>query len=90
MNAQRSTRRHLTVRDLPAEVADALEDEKRRRGTSLNRTVIDLLAQGLGGAPPAGAATGWRRLAGTWSAADLARFEEAIAPAEGIDEELWR
>jgi hypothetical protein len=90
MNAQRSIKRHLTVRDLPPEVAEALEDEKRRRGTSLNRTVIDLLAQGLGVTSAGRRSNGLARLAGTWTAAELARFEEAVAPAEGIDEELWR
>jgi len=39
---------HLTVRNLPDELAAALEKEKRRRGTSLNQTVIDLLRQSLG------------------------------------------
>jgi plasmid stability protein len=39
---------HLTVRNLPDELAAALESEKRRRGTSLNQTVVDLLRQSLG------------------------------------------
>ena len=30
------------------------------------------------------------RLAGTWTAEDLARFEAAVASTEEIDEELWR
>lgn len=65
-------------RPLPPEVAEALEREKRRRGQSLNRTVIDLLAQALA------------RLAGGWSAEELAAFEEAVAPFEQVDDELWR
>lgn len=78
----------LTIRNLPPDVAEALEREKRRRGRSLNRTVIDLLSQGLGvsGVRSNGLAT----LAGSWSEADLRNFEEAVAPLEEIDLELWR
>lgn len=45
------TASHLTVRNLPGELAAALEKEKRRRRTSLNQTVIDLLRQSLGVSP---------------------------------------
>ena len=38
----------ITIRNVPPEVARALEREKQRRGASLNRTVIELLSQGLG------------------------------------------
>jgi plasmid stability protein len=79
---------HLTVRNLPAEVSAALSREKRRRGTSLNRTVIDLLRQslGVGGTRSNGLA----RLAGTWTAADERRFLAKIRPFEEIDFELWK
>jgi plasmid stability protein len=77
----------LTIRNLPQEVAKALEQEKRHRGRSLNQTVIDLLAQGLGvGAPRS---NGLARLAGSWSAEELAAFDAAVAPFEQIDDELW-
>jgi hypothetical protein len=82
--------RYLTVRDVPPDLAAALDDEKRRRGTSLNQTVLDLLGQGLGVTPAARRSNGLARLAGTWTAEDLARFEAAVADAETIDEELWR
>ena len=35
----------LTIRNLLPALADALDREKRRRGRSLNQTVIDLLGQ---------------------------------------------
>lgn len=38
----------LTVRGVTTELGRALNDEKRRRGTSLNQTVLDLLGQSLG------------------------------------------
>ena len=78
----------LTIRNLPDDIAEALEEEKRRRGGSLNQTVIDLLSQGLGvGAPRT---NGLARLAGTWTADEHRRFEEAVAPFETVDDDLWR
>ena len=82
--------KHLTIRNIPPRVAKELEKEKKRRGESLNQTVIDLLSQGLGVQPGEVRRNGLKRLAGTWSAEDLRRFEEAIAPLEELDEELWR
>ncbi len=81
--------RHLTVRNLPQEVAHALKDEKRRRGLSLNQTVIELLGQGLG-VSDLHRSNGLAQLAGSWSAADLTEFEAAIADTKRIDEEMWR
>ena len=54
--------KHLTVRNLPPEVAEALKREKRRRGESLNQTVIELLSQGLGVGEPR--SNGLARVAG--------------------------
>ncbi len=80
--------KHLTVRNLPPEVAAALALEKARLQLSLNQTVIELLRQSLG--VERKRSNGLARLAGTWTAEEHARFEEAITPAEQIDEELWR
>lgn len=81
---------HLTVRNLPSNLAEALRKEKRRRGISLNQTVIDLLAHSLGVTPQARRSNGLARLAGTWTAEELDRFEAAVAMTEEIDEEIWR
>ena len=81
--------RHLTVRNVPSDLAEALEREKRRRRTSLNRTVIDLLRQTLGVGIEA-PRNGLERLAGGWTDEDLQRFEEATEEFERIDEEHWR
>jgi plasmid stability protein len=80
--------RTLTVRNVPPEVAEALEREKRRRGESLNQTVIELLTQGLG--VGTARSNGLARLAGRWSEEEFQEFERAVAPFEEIDEELWR
>ena len=38
----------MTIRNVPKELTAALEREQRRRGTSMDQTVIDLLREGLG------------------------------------------
>lgn len=80
--------KNLTIRGIPDEIAAALEKEKRRRGESLNQTVIDLLSQGLG--VGAARSNGLARLAGTWSDKEYRAFKDATAPLEHVDEELWR
>lgn len=82
--------RHLTVRNVPAELAHALLAEKARRGESMNKTVIDLLRRSLGLVPDAPYQNGLGRLAGDWSDADLREFEGNTKMFDQIDEELWR
>lgn len=77
----------LTIRNLPPPVAQALERERARRGTSLNQTVIDLLSTGLGVGGPR--SNGLAALAGRWDEEDLRRFDEAVAPFAEPDPELW-
>ncbi len=80
--------RTLTIRNVPPEVAEALEREKRRRGESLNQTVIELLGQGLGVGGTR--SNGLAALAGGWDEEEFRRFESAVAPFEEIDAGLWR
>lgn len=82
--------KHLTIRNIPPDLSAALEREKRQRGASLNRTVIELLAQALGVGAAKRRRNGLRSLAGTWSKRDLREFEEAVRNGERIDDELWR
>lgn len=81
--------KHLTVRNVPEDLARALIAERRRKGESLNQTIIELLRRALG--VDAGAYdNGLGALAGTWSEEDHAAFEEATKCFEVIDEDLWR
>lgn len=77
----------LTIRNLPPALAEALEQEKRRRGKSLNQTVIDLLGQGLGSEGLR--SNGLSRLAGGWREEEYREFEQATAQFEAVDEDLW-
>jgi len=80
--------KNLTIRGVPDKVAAALEREKRRRGESLNQTVIDLLSQGLG--VGAERSNGLARLAGSWDESEYLEFKQAVAPLESVDDELWQ
>jgi hypothetical protein len=80
----------LTIRNVPKRLAEALEREKRRRGRSLNQTVLDVLSGGLGVGTAGERRNGLRQFAGTWTEADRQEFERAIAATEQIDPELWR
>src|SRR5687767_3165098 len=81
--------KHLTVRNVPEDVARALAAERRRSGESLNQTIIELLRRALD-ANPFAPDNGLGALAGTWSAEEHAEFEEATRCFEAIDEDLWR
>jgi hypothetical protein len=81
--------KHLTIRGVSPDLQEALEAEKKRRGTSLNQVVLQLLRQSLGlGAESYG--NGLRQFAGTWNQKDLAAFETNIEVFEQIDEALWK
>jgi hypothetical protein len=76
----------LTIRNVPPELVAALESEKRRRGVSLNQTVLDLLQSSLGVRASRG--NGLARLAGTWSEADHQAFLQNIAGFSEFDTQL--
>ena len=80
----------MTIRNIPSELAQALDKERRRRGLSLNRTVLALLGNALGVQNAATRSNGLRQLAGTWSEAEYRQFEQAVAPFGEIDEAMWR
>lgn len=80
----------MTIRNVSADLAAALEEEKSRRGLSLNRTVLALMKEALGVSDEAERSNGLRRLAGTWTEDEFLEFEEAVRPFREIDEELWR
>ena len=88
MNARPAS--HLTVRNVPPDLARALEQEKLRRGTSLNRTVLDLLAQALGVAATSEYDNGLGDFAGGWTQEEYEAFEKTVSVFEKVDEELWR
>ena len=79
----------MTIREVSEELAAALETEKRRRGLSLDRTVLSLIEEALGISEGKPRSNGLSRLAGTWSEDEFRRFEDAVAPLGEIDRDLW-
>lgn len=88
MQRPETTLKTLTIRNLPPDLAEALEKEKRRRGESLNQTVIGLLSQGLGVGVTR--SNGLAALAGNWSDDEFRDFERAVELFEEVDPELWQ
>ena len=80
----------MTIRNVSSDIATALDAERRRRGLSLNRTVLALLREALGISGARGRGNGLARLAGTWSEDEYREFEQAVAPFAEIDEDLWK
>ena len=83
-----ATTAHLTIRGIPADLAIALEQEKRQNGQSMNQTVINLLSQSLG--VRCTRTNGLAKLAGTWTDQNQREFEEATVSFNEIDPDLWK
>jgi hypothetical protein len=83
------TVKQITIRGVKEDLARALDEERRRRGTSLNKAILDLLRQGLG----IGTQTydnGLARFSGTWTRQDVTDFEKSTEMFEQTDQELWQ
>lgn len=80
----------MTIRNVPTELAQALDKERRKRGTSLNGTVLALLRNALGVSSQAVRSNGLRQLAGAWSESEYKQFEQAVALLREVDETMWR
>ena len=76
----------LTIRGVPDEVGRRLARLSRDRGTSVNRTVVDILTTAVG------VDARRRRLEryATWTAEDTAEFERALSVQRVVDADLWR
>ena len=79
----------LTIRNVDARLARALAREQSRRKTSLNQLVLDLLRQSLGVGTADRRSNGLAKLAGTWSASELAEFDRNVEMFSRIDPEEW-
>lgn len=84
----------LTIRAVGPRLRAALTREARRRGLSVNRTVLELLSEATGlAAGERGSRPAEHRdldaLVGTWSADDARAFDEALAVQRQVDRKLW-
>lgn len=86
----------VTLRNLPRELAHEVSRRSREKRLSLNRTVVELLAERLGTAKSSKEAKtgakdpGLLGLAGSWSADEARAFDETLALQRRIDPDLWK
>ncbi len=78
--------KQLTIRGVSDELGRRLSRLSRERGESVNATALAILEDAVG------VDARRRRLEryATWSAADLAEFDRALADQRVIDDELWQ
>lgn len=82
----------ITVRNLPAAVAKAVQEKAKKEGLSLNKTIVKLLEQALG-LTRRGKTVAHHdldHLAGSWSRAEYEAFMEAARDQRRIDPEMWQ
>jgi hypothetical protein len=72
-------------------LALCLEQESRRRGTSINGLIVEAIRTFLGvpGRGRGGVHHDLDHLAGTWSEADEREFADAVQGFAAIDREMW-
>lgn len=89
--------KQTTVRGIDTALARRLREEARRRGLSVNRTVLLLLRQATGLAAPLDTTpsgterfTDLDHLAGTWTERDADEFDRAVEGLRRVEEGMWR
>lgn len=69
----------LTVRDIPDDITVQLRASAQRSGTSMNETVIRILAEGVQPKDRDTALNDFSRFCGGWSQEEFEAFEAAVA-----------
>jgi len=84
----------VTLRGLPPDIADAIRKEANRKGMSLNKAVISLLANRMGVREKKKSRQTRHHelddLAGSWSKKEAAEFDKSLAAQRTIDLDLWK
>jgi hypothetical protein len=83
----------ITLRNLPPEVAQAIQKRAKEKKTSSNKAVIGLLEESLGKRPGKKEKVRYHdldHLIGTWTKKEAEEFEKLIAEQRAIDPELWK
>lgn len=79
---------NLSLRDLDTATWSRIKSTARRQKLSVNRLIVDTLREHY--APGKRAPDELDALAGSWSRAQVAQFNAAIAPFGEIDTALWQ
>ena len=83
----------ITLRNLPPDVARTVQQRAKQKKTSVNKAVIELLEESVGGKEKKKSPIRYHdldHLAGTWTKEEAAAFEVLIAEQRTIDPEFWK
>jgi len=84
------TMKSITIHNLEAEVAEAIEKMAKASGLSQNKTVKKLLRKALGLEPAKAPSPDFSEFCGLWSEEESEAFREAVSAFDEIDETLWQ
>jgi plasmid stability protein len=82
--------KQLTLRDIPDDLEREIRRIARERGTSINKTVRQLLCESLGIDQSSGKKRDLSEFAGFWNKKEAEEFDKATEVFEKVDEELWK
>ena len=83
----------VTVRQIPRELARAIERRASSARTSINKAVIGLLEEAAGLARKDGTRARHHdldALAGSWTGEETAAFNRSLQAQRGIDADVWK
>ena len=82
----------ISLRGIDKQLDQALKERAIASSSSVNTTILGVLREGLGlqNEPRRRTYHDLDCLAGTWNSAEKEAFDDAIAPLQQIDEELWQ
>lgn len=84
----------ITLRNLPAEIAKTIQRRAKEKKTSVNKAVIELLEESVGGKAPKKKEKAryhdLDHLIGTWTKEEAEEFEKLLAEQRTIDPKLWK
>ncbi len=83
----------ITLRNLPPQVERHIHQLAAREGLSLNKAVVRLLEEAVGGGARDEADVehdDLDHLAGSWSEKEAEQFGAALAEQRRVDDEVWR
>ena len=83
----------VTVRQIPRELARAIERRASSARTSINKAVIGLLEEAAGLARKDGTRARHHdldALAGSWTGEETAAFNRSLQAQRGIDPDIWK
>jgi hypothetical protein len=86
--------KQITLRSIPENVEKTVKKEAERKGVSLNKAIISLLEQAVGGPATTKRKKVLHRdldhFAGLWTREEAAVFDKSLKTQRKVDAELWK